>query len=211
MHLLQRLGLVLIALITVVSAGWLGSSSAQEESFICNPQTTVPIVGTGPAGAGLLLRFGERVVGGGVASATGSYQLALAIGDERPGEYAVVVEVRSSREVLQRRTCVVPGDLPSAPVTPAGTRAPTVTARPGATAQPTVRASATPAANLTPLPTFSSDPTACAQEYPDFCIPPKPPDLDCTAIPAQDFTANEPDQHVFDQNNNGIGCEASDR
>jgi micrococcal nuclease len=57
-------------------------------------------------------------------------------------------------------------------------------------------------------PSPTQNPALCAAEYPDFCIPPPPPDLDCGDINGTNFTVLPPDRHVFDGNNNGIGCEA---
>lgn len=47
----------------------------------------------------------------------------------------------------------------------------------------------------------------CDPSYPDFCIPPPPPDLDCGDIPQKRFTVLQPDPHRFDGDKDGIGCE----
>lgn len=49
----------------------------------------------------------------------------------------------------------------------------------------------------------------CDPHYPDFCIPPYPPDLDCTQLTAdqRNFRAYAPDPHGFDIDSDGIGCE----
>ncbi len=44
------------------------------------------------------------------------------------------------------------------------------------------------------------------QSYPDVCIAPYPPDLNCGDIPYTDFRVFPPDPHGFDGNNDGIGC-----
>jgi hypothetical protein len=50
----------------------------------------------------------------------------------------------------------------------------------------------------------------CDPSYPDFCIPPPPPDLDCKDIDGGNFTVRPPDPHGFDGNDNdGIGCEGN--
>jgi hypothetical protein len=49
--------------------------------------------------------------------------------------------------------------------------------------------------------------TICDMSYPDFCIPPSPPDLSCSDIPETNFTVLPPDLHGFDSDNDGIGCE----
>jgi len=48
----------------------------------------------------------------------------------------------------------------------------------------------------------------CDPSYPDFCIPPSPPDLDCGDIPQKRFTVLQPDPHRFDGDKDGIGCES---
>jgi hypothetical protein len=48
----------------------------------------------------------------------------------------------------------------------------------------------------------------CDPSYPDVCIPPPPPDLDCGDIPYHDFRVVGRDPHRFDRDNDGIGCES---
>jgi flagellar hook assembly protein FlgD len=52
----------------------------------------------------------------------------------------------------------------------------------------------------------------CAASYPDFCIKPPPPDLDCADIGRSDFTVRwgvaRPDPHGFDADRDGVGCES---
>lgn len=58
----------------------------------------------------------------------------------------------------------------------------------------------------------SPEPT-CDPAYPDFCIPPPPPDLDCNADALNgehNFTVLAPDPHDFDIDGDGIGCEADE-
>lgn len=47
----------------------------------------------------------------------------------------------------------------------------------------------------------------CSPAYPDFCIPPPPPDLDCGDVNGQNFTVRSPDPHGFDSDGDGVGCE----
>lgn len=54
----------------------------------------------------------------------------------------------------------------------------------------------------------SKSSTDCDPSYPDFCIPPPPPDLDCKDIPQKRFTVLQPDPHRFDGDKDGIGCES---
>jgi micrococcal nuclease len=52
----------------------------------------------------------------------------------------------------------------------------------------------------------------CEASYPDVCIPPPPPDLDCGQIAFKRFrvvyTTPSPDPHRFDGDRDGIGCES---
>lgn len=47
----------------------------------------------------------------------------------------------------------------------------------------------------------------CDPAYPDVCIPPPPPDLDCKDVPHKGFRVLPPDPHHFDRDRDGIGCE----
>ena len=48
----------------------------------------------------------------------------------------------------------------------------------------------------------------CDPSYPDVCIPPYPPDLDCGEIEFRNFKVLQPDPHGFDRDKDGIGCES---
>jgi parallel beta-helix repeat protein len=60
---------------------------------------------------------------------------------------------------------------------------------------------------------FFTSPYAYSQQanydpsYPEVCIPPYPPDLNCGDISDRRFAVLPPDPHGFDWNNDGIGCE----
>lgn len=59
-----------------------------------------------------------------------------------------------------------------------------------------------------PPPTATSAPQGnCDPAYPDVCIPPPPPDLDCDEISYRNFTVLAPNPHRFDGDNDGNGCE----
>lgn len=48
-----------------------------------------------------------------------------------------------------------------------------------------------------------------APSYPDVCIAPYPPDLDCGDIPYRRFKVLPPDpQNFYGGKKNGIGCES---
>lgn len=48
----------------------------------------------------------------------------------------------------------------------------------------------------------------CDPSYPDFCIPPSPPDLDCAQVSGSNFTVVGSDPHGFDGDGDGVGCES---
>ena len=58
-----------------------------------------------------------------------------------------------------------------------------------------------------PAPGSTVAGASCDPSYPDVCIPPSPPDLDCADIPYRDFTVLPPDPHRFDGGGDGRGCE----
>jgi micrococcal nuclease len=68
-----------------------------------------------------------------------------------------------------------------------------------------------PAPSLTPPPSPPppSGPSrgGCDPAYPDVCIPPPPPDLNCSEISARNFRVLQPDPHRFDIDGDGVGCE----
>jgi micrococcal nuclease len=47
----------------------------------------------------------------------------------------------------------------------------------------------------------------CDRSYPDVCIPPPPPDLDCSDVPHRGFRVIGDDPHRFDRDRDGIACE----
>jgi micrococcal nuclease len=55
-----------------------------------------------------------------------------------------------------------------------------------------------------PLPAVGQ---TCDPSYPDVCIPPPPPDLDCADVVFRFFVVQPPDPHGFDGNHDGVGCE----
>ena len=64
-----------------------------------------------------------------------------------------------------------------------------------------------PTPTRTPSPTATQEPDNCDPSYPTVCIPPPPPDLDCTDIPYRNFRVLPPDPHNFDGDGDGVGCE----
>ncbi len=51
----------------------------------------------------------------------------------------------------------------------------------------------------------------CDAAYPSVCIPPPPPDLDCSQIRERNFKVEAPDPHHFDRDGDGVGCEEPTR
>lgn len=47
----------------------------------------------------------------------------------------------------------------------------------------------------------------CNPAYPDLCLAPQAPDLDCEDLPTVNVRVNEPDPYGFDADGDGIGCE----
>ncbi len=72
-----------------------------------------------------------------------------------------------------------------------------------------------PVQQQVPVPGFEDVPEMivelennCDPSYPDVCIPPYPPDLDCGEIRYTNFYVLQPDPHGFDGDKDGIGCES---
>jgi hypothetical protein len=63
----------------------------------------------------------------------------------------------------------------------------------------------TDGSNITKLKASSN--SNCDASYPDVCIAPPPPDLNCDDIADKDFQVVPPDPHGFDREGDGIGCE----
>jgi micrococcal nuclease len=63
-----------------------------------------------------------------------------------------------------------------------------------------------------PAPTQPSSGGNCHPSYPDVCIPPPPPDLDCDDISYRDFRVlhdgHDHDPHGLDNDGDGKGCES---
>lgn len=78
--------------------------------------------------------------------------------------------------------------VPTAPPTGTATNTPTITPTPQPTDTPQ------PTTTNTPIPTPTKG--NCDSHYPTVCIPPPPPDLDCSDIPYRSFTVLQPDPHT---------------
>ncbi|NJP08062.1 MAG: hypothetical protein HC866_00120 [Leptolyngbyaceae cyanobacterium RU_5_1] len=60
----------------------------------------------------------------------------------------------------------------------------------------------------TSQPPVAQSAAECDKAYPDVCIAPPPPNLDCKDIPYRNFKVLSPDPHDFDIDQDGIGCES---
>lgn len=86
------------------------------------------------------------------------------------------------------------------------TAAPTTTEAPTTTAPPPPPPPTTQAPPPPPPPPTTAG--NCDPSYPDVCIPPYPPDLNCGDIPHRRFRVLPPDPHGFDRDKDGVGCES---
>jgi micrococcal nuclease len=82
----------------------------------------------------------------------------------------------------------------------------------GAETEPTPdeRSTLTPAPKQTEVIDPAGGGAGCDPSYPDLCVPPPPPDLDCGYVYDQGFrhiTVLPPDPHNFDGNRDGVACE----
>lgn len=112
---------------------------------------------------------------------------------------ALEAEARAAGRGLWGPACAA-SPSPTSPAAPTSRLLPPTSA-------PTTPVPALPTPMPTPLPTLA--PTSCHPSYPDVCIPPPPPDLDCGDIPYRRFRVVPPDPHGFDgRDKDGIGCES---
>ncbi len=65
-----------------------------------------------------------------------------------------------------------------------------------------------PAPGFEDVPEMIDESGNCDTSYPDVCIPPYPPDLDCGEIRYVNFEVLPDDPHGFDGDKDGIGCES---
>lgn len=191
---------ILLALPSLAQGPTLGPERA------CFPGQSLAVSGANvPPNTALLLSWGGRIVGGGVADRVGRYSLFLNVGQERGGSYEVAVLTRDGREVLQRFLCVIPGGSVSpttGQVTAGVPTAPIGTPRPTSTTGPTPITTPTP-------PQFVEG--QCDPSYPDFCIAlfTGVDNINCQdVLPWTNFKVHEPDPYELDGGGiPGVGCE----
>jgi len=80
--------------------------------------------------------------------------------------------------------------------------------------EPDIRMVPEPIQQQVPAPGFEDVPEMivesennCDSSYPDVCIPPWPPDLNCGDVRYVNFRVLPDDPHGFDGDKDGIGCE----
>jgi micrococcal nuclease len=156
-----------------------------------------------PSGADL----GRTLVGGGFAK--------LYIFNSRPflrvGVYRAAQDVARGKRLGVWGVCgILPiaSPPPAPPIAPPTTATTTTGSLPGGTttvSTPTTTGTTTEA----PPPPLGG---GCHASYPDFCIPPPPPDKNCSDFAQKDITVrhdvSNPDPHRLDGNKDGKGCES---
>lgn len=116
-------------------------------------------------------------------------------------------QATTTTEKQATTTTAAPTTTTTAAPPPPTTAAPQESAAPASTARPAPAAKPAPATTAKPAPAARSG--NCHAAYPDVCIPPAPPDLDCKDVPHRRFrVVQHPDPHGFDADNDGIGCES---
>jgi endonuclease YncB( thermonuclease family) len=161
-----------------------------------------------PNGADL----GRQLVAGGFAE--------LFVFDGQPflrvGAYRTAEKLARDRRLGVWGAC---GILPIASPPPAPPLAPPTTATtttgslPGTTTVSTPTTTSAPPTTTTGTTTETPPPPlgGCHTSYPDFCIPPPPPDKDCSDFTQKNITVrhdvSNPDPHRLDGNKDGKGCE----
>ena len=123
-----------------------------------------------------------------------------AVGDTAP---AIIAATRGPAPLPTPRTVFVPPATPAPAPSSAPAIEPPVVAE-TAEAPPDGQATAPPPAANVPAPAGGG---GCDPSYPTVCIPPPPPDLDCSITDEREFEVRPPDPHGLDSDGDGIGCE----
>lgn len=149
----------------------------------------------------------------GAVVAAGCSGRAAEIAAPRPTIQRLIPDIPDERATATPTTTATATPTEPPTSTPTATRTPSPVPTPIATATRTAVPTPT-AVRTAPQPTPTRVPAAtparasCSPAYPDFCIPPSPPDLDCPDIGRKRFTVLAPDPHRFDADSDGIGCES---
>ncbi len=93
---------------TVVRDSTIRITDTTSSDIACPRQGRLIISGTTTPYTLLLLRFDDRVVGGGISYASGGYAIPLLIGDESSGIHRIEIRARNTNRVLNQFMCVTP-------------------------------------------------------------------------------------------------------
>ena len=118
-----------------------------------------------------------------------------------------LASLASGGETDLTTTTALPSTTEATAPTSTTTTTTTTTTQPTTTTSSATTTSQPATTTSKPTPTITTAEN-CDPYYPDFCIPPPPPDLDCGDIPQKNFTVLQPDPHGFDGNKDGVGCES---
>ena len=166
---------------------------------------------------------GAAVLAAGIVAMVAGSSMA---GSPEPDRETTTFAIVTSTEVSTTTTLLTP---PTTLVATTAGRAATTLRSVAATTRPRVQTQPVAETTLPPIAPFvpttpqteppAPDPTQpqgnCDPSYPDFCIAPPPPDLDCADI-GRSMTVLQPDPHRFDglagsndpNEPDGMGCES---
>jgi hypothetical protein len=113
------------------------------------------------------------------------------------------------KDPVQNSAVPAPPSVPSVPAAVTPTTPPRTVANPPASAPSVAPRPATATPRTEPSTASGGN---CHPSYPDFCIPPPPPDVNCTSAVIngrKNFRVTGPDPHRLDQGGRpGIACES---
>ena len=135
-------------------------------------------------------------------------RLGLAVAKRYEPDTAMAVVLEAAQGGAEDEALGLFSTLATTTIATSTTPSPTVTTQPAATITTQPSTTTAPATTTTAQPSTTTAAANCHPSYPDFCIPPPPPDLNCGDIGAKNFTVLAPDPHGFDGNGDGVGCES---
>ncbi len=144
----------------------------------------------------------HKFITGGIVAAIVLFVVAVALTPTSDGK----------TETPEPTVTSTPTNTPTNTPTPTVTDTPTNTPVPTAVPEPTdppppATNPPPPSTPVPPPPTERPVVENCDPSYPDVCIAPYPPDLNCGDIPYTDIRVLPPDPHGFDgHDNDGLGC-----
>lgn len=96
----------LVAMTTTLNLSSAGADPALP--FVCPVDTTVMVRGSTKPLTMLLLRFDQRIVGGGISDESGGYAIPLVMGHEASGTHQIQVIARQTGRHIQQVSCDTP-------------------------------------------------------------------------------------------------------